>query len=311
MPAHPIGRGSVDGPHESPERTPRAFFLNGPACVALALCLVPAAAFAQAGDAASEPEEEVQEPVDRTPPPPASEPAPVTRPRPTEPPPAEPPPAAAGTAGAPATPQPPVIVRTSRRAGAEEEEEEVDETDHYDFLIIELFGGVSYVDMRAVQVTNYYPEIVTLTGTGPAGGAALGFRIEFFTVGVRGAIAHYADEFDVGTAVAEVGLSLPIPVVKPYLRVGFGFGWHGDSDFMAPANSQTTVFGWAFSGAVGLDVYLADWFAIGAAVSIDVLNMNRQSTSEPVTDPGSVMFTDSGDAVGLQVRGQGAVSLHF
>ena len=128
---------------------------------------------------------------------------------------------------------------------------------------------------------------------------------------MRAAIAPYGDEFDVGTAVAEVALSLPIPVVKPYLRAGFGLGWHGDSNFTAPADSQTTVFGWDFNAAVGLDIYLADWFAIGAALSIDVLNMNRQSTSEPVTDPGMVMFTETGDAVGLQVRGHGAASLHF
>ena len=178
--------------------------------------------------------------------------------------------------------------------GEEEEEEEEDEGDPYDFLWIELMGGVSYVDLRAIDQNNYYPTFVKLSGIGPMGGLALGFRIEFLSFGVRGALAHYDDGFDVGTAVAEVTLALPIPIVKPFIRVGFGMGWHGDSDVenslgemgaRYPDNVQTTVFGFAFSGAVGLDIYLAHWFSIGAAATVDILNMNRQSTEEPIEDP--------------------------
>lgn len=274
----------------------------------LALGLIPTSALAQAADdpaTRAEAEPEVGEPIREPPPPHPSEPPSASRSRP---------PIAARTAGAPATPQPPVVVHTthSLRREAEDEDEEEDETDHFDVLIIELFGGVSYVDLRAVNHDNYYPEFVRLQGTGPVGGLALGFRIEFFGVGVRGSVAHYADDFDVGTVALEVTLSLPIPVVKPYLRAGFGLAWHGDANFTAPTMSQTTVFGFVFNAAVGLDIYLADWFALGAALSVDVLNMNRQ-TIDGVgpADAGMVEFTETGDAVGLQIRGQGAASFHF
>ena len=205
----------------------------------------------------------------------------------------------------------------------EEEEEEEDEGDPYDFLWIELMGGVSYVDLRAIDQNNYYPTFVKLSGIGPMGGLALGFRIEFLSFGVRGALAHYDDGFDVGTAVAEVTLALPIPIVKPFIRVGFGMGWHGDSDVenslgemgaRYPDNVQTTVFGFAFSGAVGLDIYLAHWFSIGAAATVDILNMNRQSTEEPIEDPmdvSEVRFEETGDAVGIQARGQAVVTFHL
>ena len=204
----------------------------------------------------------------------------------------------------------PDYARTGPREG-EEEEPPAGGGDPYDFLWIEAFGGLSFVDLRALSQNNFYPDIVRLQGEGPAGGAAVGFRIEFVSIGVRAAVAHYGDEFDVGTAVGEIALSIPLPIVKPYLRAGFGFAWHGDSNYMAPADSQTTVFGWAFSAAVGVDIYLVEWFAIGAAFNVDVLNMSRSSIDDPMPAPGAVVFEDPGDAVGAQLRGQLAVSFHF
>lgn len=229
------------------------------------------------------------------------------------------------SAPAPAA-QPAVVVRHVRDEDDEEEEEPQDPGDPYDILWIELFGGASYVDLRAVDTTNFYPEFVRFAGWGGAGGAALGFRVEFVSVGVRGAFAHYdlSDAsspnavFDVGTLAAEVKLAIPLPVVQPFIRAGFGFAWHGDSNAeeawatrMPPSDIQTTVFGWVFQGAVGVDIYLAHWFAIGAAFSVDILNMNRQTWDEEPTNPTDVMFRNGGDAVGAQGRGQLAISFHL
>ena len=76
-----------------------------------------------------------------------------------------------------------------------------------------------------------------------------------------------------------------------------------------------TVFGFAFNGAVGLDIYLAEWFSLGAAFSLDILNMNRQRYSGTMSidpmDAGTVRFEETGDAVGIQVRGQGGVTFHL
>ena len=309
--------------------------------VALALCLLTSPALAQeeeepgsdpaAVDEAPETEEapEADEtppgptpsptaspeppPADSSPPPRTEAPSPSPEPAPTGS--GEPSPSA-GAAGADTPAYAQVIIR-------EEEEEEEDEGDPYDFLWIELMGGVSYVDLRAIDQNNYYPTFVKLSGVGPMGGLALGFRIEFLSFGIRGALAHYDDGFDVGTAVAEVTLALPIPVVKPYVRVGFGMGWHGDSDVenslggmgvSYPNDVQTTVFGFAFSGAAGLDIYLAHWVSIGAAATVDLLNMNRQSTDEPVEgsdDVTDVRFEETGDAVGIQARGQAVITFHL
>ncbi len=246
------------------------------------------------------------------PPPPSSRPSRPPTPETT---------ASSGSPRQPAPP-PPVIVRHHRGDDDEDEEPEPDPGDPYDILWIELFGGASYVDLRAIQQTNYFPEIVRLAGWGPAGGAAIGFRVEFFSAGIRAALARYDASdasspdavFDVGTAVVEVKLALPIPVVQPFVRVGFGMAWHGDSNvedtwtsMMVPSNFQTTVFGWVFQGGIGLDVYLVHWFAIGAAFTIELLNMSRQ----PIEMATDVTLRSSGDAIGVQGRGHGAISFHF
>lgn len=215
---------------------------------------------------------------------------------------------------------PVVVVREA--APEPETPEEEPRPDPHDILWIELFGGASYTDLRAIDATNYFPEVVRLSGWGPGGGVAVGFRIDFVSVGVRGALARYdvSDAtspdavFDVGTLAAEVKLALPFQVVQPFVRVGFGLGWHGNSNIQdvwttgePPMNVQTTVFGWVFQGAVGLDVYLTHWFAIGAAFSMDLLNMSRQ----PIEESTDISLRMSGDAIGMQLRGQGAISFHF
>lgn len=248
----------------------------------------------------------------------ADGPAPAPAPRSTHP---------ASAPQATASQQPVVIVnRRHRDEDDEDEPEPQSPPDSYDILYVELVGGASYVDLRAIQVNNYYPEFVELKGVGGGGGVAAGFRIEFFSVGVRGTLSHYdvvsmagtPSSFDVGTAAAEVTLSLPLPVVRPFIRAGFGLGWHGDAgvaqvwtSMAPPTDVETTVFGWVFQGAIGLDVFLADWFSLGAAFSLDVLNMSRHSWNEDPPNPGGVSFRQSGDAVGLQARGQIAVSFHF
>lgn len=254
-----------------------------------------------------------------TTPAPEPEPAPAPPPRPSS---------STGPAPQPAPAQPtPVIIRHPSSADDDDDEEpEPDGGDPYDIIWIELFGGASYVDLRAIDTRNYLPEFVRLSGWGPSGGAAIGFRYEFFSAGVRAALARYdvSDAttpdavFDVGTALVEVKLALPIPIVQPFVRVGFGFAWHGDSNVedawemgMAPSNFETTVFGWVFEAAVGLDIYLVHWFSIGAAFSIDLLNMSRQSWDEEPTNPTDVSFRDPGDAVGVQARAHGAATFHF
>ncbi len=208
---------------------------------------------------------------------------------------------------------------------AEEEEDEGDGRD-VDFLWIEAFGGVANVNLVAFRgggtfsgtstdgtSTSVFDEV---SGTGPMVGAALGFRVYWIAVGARFNYASY-DVFQIGTVGGEIALRLPIPVVEPYARVGFGYAWQGDANYAVTtggvtARPSTTVYGWAFNAALGLDIFLANWFTIGAGVGLDVLNMGRQ-TDPTTTCMGVTDFCPSkpGDAVGYQISGFGQIGFHF
>ena len=192
-----------------------------------------------------------------------------------------------------------------------------------DFLWIEGFGGISYVDLVAFSGPGNFSGTSTAgvfnetSGTGGIGGAALGFRVYWVAIGARASYAAY-NMFQIGTVGGEIALRLPIPVVEPYARVGFGYAWQGNASGristggVMDTGTTTTVYGWAFNAAVGFDIFVVNWFTIGAGVGLDVLNMTRQrdprATCMGVTD-----FCPSrqGDAVGYQLSGFAQIGFHF
>jgi hypothetical protein len=199
-----------------------------------------------------------------------------------------------------------------RAARANEDEEEESDGRDADLLWVEAIAGYSYVNMRAIAYDNLYPSVVALSGSGFGGGLAAGVRFSFVSVGARATLASY-EGFEVGTAAAEITLRLPTPVVEPWVRAGFGYGWHGNANYDEPSLSQTSVYGYVIQAAAGLDIYLGKFFAIGAGFDVDVLNLSRQPlTLGPGTaSPTGVDLTKDGNAVGLQLRGHLAASLHF
>jgi hypothetical protein len=149
-------------------------------------------------------------------------------------------------------------------------------------------------------------------GTGPAIGVGVGFRVWWLAVGARGSFAGY-DGFQIGTLAAEATLRLPVPIVEPWIRAGFGYGWQGDANYAAGvATRQTTTYGWVFQAGVGVDIYLVNWLTVGAGFGLDVLNMTRQSDPTVMcmgaTD---VCPSMNGDALGLQLKGLITVGLRF
>lgn len=201
-------------------------------------------------------------------------------------------------------------------APAEAEEEEGDGRD-VDFLWIELQGGVSNVNLVQFSNANFadvaggasvFNEVY---GTGPVIGLGVGFRVWWLAVGARTTFAIY-DGFQIGTVGGEATLRFPIPVVEPWIRVGFGFAWQGDANYRMYASSNTTTYGWVFQPMLGLDIYLANWFTIGGGFGVDILNMSRQR--DPTVDCMGV--TDvcpgaPGDALGLQLKGLLTVGFRF
>lgn len=197
-----------------------------------------------------------------------------------------------------------------------------------DFLWIEAFGGIANVNLVAfggggvLDGTSTDPTSGAMSvfnetqGTGPMVGGALGFRVYWIAVGARTTFASY-NTFQIGTIGGEIALRLPIPVVEPYVRVGAGYAWQGDANYTVTTGGvttqpATTVFGWVINAALGVDIFLTNWFTIGAGVGLDVLNMTRQ-TDPRGTCMGLTDFCPSrqGDAVGYQLSGFGQIGFHI
>jgi hypothetical protein len=180
-----------------------------------------------------------------------------------------------------------------------------------DILWVEATGGWSYVNLRQVSYDNLYPEIIPVTGSGPTVGVGVGVRIKFLTIGARATFAAY-EGFDVGTVGGEIALRLPTPVVEPYVRAGLAYAGLGEANYAMFRASTVTVNGWVAQAALGVDIYLNRFLALGAAFDIDVLNLSRQPASvEGAMMLAGVDLSRDGNAVGLRVGGHVAASLHF
>jgi hypothetical protein len=187
-----------------------------------------------------------------------------------------------------------------------------EDTSRHELLVLEAIGGYGYVNMRSISYANLYPSVVPLSGEGFAGGVAAGLRLSILTIGGRATLASYPG-FEVGTAAGEITLRLPTPTVEPWIRAGVGYGWLGQANYDFPRRSDTSVYGYVFQGAIGVDIYLGKVVAIGGGFDVDILNMSRQPlpTTSGFVSPTGVDLTKDGNAVGLQIRGHVAVSLHF
>lgn len=186
-----------------------------------------------------------------------------------------------------------------------------EEEENWGVVYIEALGGYSFANLVQFSEENFVPEATQLNGSGIFGGLAAGFRIYWLTIGGRATIARYFG-FDLGTVGADLAIHLPIPVVRPYIRVGFGYGWLGAADFSDPALSETSVYGFAVDAGLGLKIKLGRLFSLGGGFDAAFLNMTRQAlTGDEVRDVTGVNIREDGDAVGLQLRVHVHLTLHI
>lgn len=212
---------------------------------------------------------------------------------------------ASSSGPAPTTPRGESPADDDERVEAEEEEEE---EDSWGVFYVQALAGYSFANVVQFSQENFIPEAEELSGSGLYGGLGAGFRLYWVTLGAQATVANYSG-FELGTVGLDVGLHLPIPVVRPYLRVGIGYAWMGDADYMEPALSTTDVYGYAIDAGLGLDIKLARFLSLGAGFDVAFLNMTRQGlTDGNVT---GVDIQEDGDAVGLQLRLHAQLTFHI
>ena len=174
----------------------------------------------------------------------------------------------------------------------------------HDWLMLQPEVGVSYANVVAINNSGLFPSATSTSGTGPHYGVAAGMRFGPFTGGVRVDYARYA-AYDLGGAGLFVELRIPTPFVQPFGRVSGGYAWLGDlnpdPNYLACGSTGATspscpsVSGWYASVGGGVDLAVSSHFTLGAHLDVNFLNLNRAAS------PTSVMFSNPGDSVGMQL----------
>jgi len=173
----------------------------------------------------------------------------------------------------------------------------------HDWLVLQPELGISYANVVAVSNDGLFPSASSTTGFGPRFGLLAGMRFGPVTGGARVDLARYA-AYDVGDAGLFIELRVPVPFIQPFGRVGIGYAWLGDLNpdprYLACGASGSgascpKVSGWFGSVGGGLDLAISSHFTLGANLDVTFLNLTRAAS------PASVMFTNTGDSVGLQV----------
>ncbi|NOY90203.1 MAG: outer membrane beta-barrel protein [Deltaproteobacteria bacterium] len=183
--------------------------------------------------------------------------------------------------------------------------------DDHGVLYIGADFGYSWINLVQFSSNNFIPVAERRDGSGWSTALSAGFRILWFTVGGRGTLSSYPG-FEVGTVGLDLGLHLPIPVFEPYVRGGLSYGWMGNANYSNPNLSDTSVTGLVADAGAGVDIYLNDHISIGAGVDAVFLNLTRQKISASAgTMVGDVNISESGDAVGLQLRFHGQLVIHI
>ncbi len=178
---------------------------------------------------------------------------------------------------------------------------------------LEARTGFSYANVFAFDNSGLLPGVNESRVWGPHLGATLGLRFGPVAFGARVDWSRF-EPFNLGTAGGVVQLRLPIPVVQPWARVGFGYAWLGDVSMSSslvrcsPTSTSTqcpSVRGWTLSGGAGVDFLLGRYLTLGAGLELYVLNLTRSAS------PTSVNLQQTGDSLGLQLTGTVQLGLHI
>ncbi len=173
----------------------------------------------------------------------------------------------------------------------------------HDWLVLQPEVGVSYANVVAVSNAGLFPSASSTSGFGPRYGLLAGMRFGPVTGGVRVDFARYS-AYDVGDAGLFVEVRIPVPFIQPFGRVGAGYAWLGDLNpdprYLACGATGTRaecprVSGWFASVGGGIDLAFSRHFTLGANLDMTFLNLTRAAS------PTSLMFSNTGDSVGLQL----------
>lgn len=181
------------------------------------------------------------------------------------------------------------------------------------WVVLEPSIGVSYANVLAFDNSGLIPGVTQSSGFGPMYGFTAGTRLSIVTLAARIDFSRY-DNFDVGTLGARVQVHIPLPVVKPFVRVGGGYAWLGSLTPVSAmwtcspgsaSNDCPSINGWNVNLGAGVDFAVQRWLTLGAGLDFYVLNLNRSAS------PTQVNFMQSGDSLGFQLALSAQAAFRF
>jgi len=199
-------------------------------------------------------------------------------------------------------------------------------------LWLDVEGGVQSAslntfttDWRAFSV-GFIPR----SGTGPAAGAAIGLRLVFLTLGVRGRVATFQND-DASQAVrgwtmssinGELGLRVPLRRLEPFLTLGAGyttFGGFGTA--IRGLENGMNVNGVNARAGLGFDYFLSRHVSLGALGTAELLALTRPGVpvrtvaalpaSDSVPEAANRFLAAEGSSYGTALSLTGGLKAHF
>ena len=216
-------------------------------------------------------------------------------------------------------------------AGTKAQLEAADKADdgrNFELIYVNGDVGASYVNMTSftssADSTSF--GLKQTQSAGPAFGLSAGVRLVVLAFGLRARL-NQLSSFGLWQLNAEAGFKFPVKLFDISIMAHGGYDFIGSLDKAALSSDTSTqaqsddltVRGWNAGLDAALDYYLVPMFSIGAGVSGDFLQLNRQPLKKPDgltqaqrdaldADP---LYAKSGQSYGFGFMGGVRLGLHF
>lgn len=215
----------------------------------------------------------------------------------------------------------------------QEERPKTSEPDPKSKLVwLDAEGGLSSTNLQTFSANfdQFAVGFLPQSGTGPMGGAAVGVRFVFLTLGLRGRVASYQDDnpsrnvdsWTMSSINGEVGLRAPLSRFEPYMTIGGGYTTFGGFGSAIDGVSRGIYVNGANARlALGFDYFVSRFISVGAAGTGELLMLTRPGVPvrEVAALPGSKTADDAvvrslmanGSTYGMALAMTGGLKLHF
>jgi hypothetical protein len=217
---------------------------------------------------------------------------------------------AARASAPPDAPTPGGAVRPARTKEAVAAASEKEEEHHTDLLYLKAETGAEYVGLQTLSLKrDLVPRTLRSDDVGPFGGAAMGVKLLFLSVGPRFRIAHFRD-WDLWTLNLDAGWIAPLGKVEPHVMLSGGYARLGRA--FDTFGRTVRVEGYDLRLVLGVDYFTSPHVSLGASVSGEALGMHRPGVDLEAQD-GVVndLYKFDGASAGLGFTGALGLGLHL